>query len=332
VTKSTADLRALEAELQRTTADLARVRAAVTGVFLGHDDVVDGLMQALLAGGHVLLEGVPGLGKTTLAKSLAAALGMQFARVSFTPDLMPGDILGLRVLEEDERGRRLVLQRGPVFCNVLLADEINRATPRTQSALLEAMAEGQVTLFGETLRLPEPFLVVATQNPIELEGTWPLPEAQLDRFLVQLVLELPDAPAMAALLRSERDAPIAPALDAPRLVRARELCARVPASDDVLAHIARLVRATQPAAPEAPELVRAQVRHGAGPRGAQAVLGTARARALLAGRLHVSREDVAAVAAAALRHRLIPSFEGEAAGFDRDALVRAVLAHVERRS
>jgi MoxR-like ATPase len=332
VSTPTDTLRALEAELERGTAELARVRAAVTGTFLGHDDVVDGLMQALLAGGHVLLEGVPGLGKTTLAKALASALGMDFARVSFTPDLMPGDILGLRVLVEDERGRHLELQRGPVFCNVLLADEINRATPRTQSALLEAMAEGQVTLFGETLRLPEPFLVVATQNPIELEGTWPLPEAQLDRFLVQLVLEPPDARVLEALLRAPRPAPIEPALDAARLVRLRELCARVPASDDIVARVARLVRATQPAASEAPESVRAQVRYGAGPRGALAILGLARARALLAGRLHVTRDDVAAVAPAALRHRLIASFEGEAAGFDRDGLVRAALEHVERSS
>ena len=327
---STEDPRELEAELARNVDDLARVRATIAGTFLGHDDVVDGLLCALLAGGHVLLEGVPGLGKTTLAKALAAALGMDFARVSFTPDLMPGDILGLRVLEEDERGRRLVLQRGPVFCHVLLADEINRATPRTQSALLEAMAEHQVTLFGETLPLPDPFLVVATQNPIELEGTWPLPEAQLDRFLVQLVLEPPDAAAMAALLRAERPAAIEPVFDAARLVRVRELCARVPASDAVVELVARLVRATQPAAPEAPEAVRAQLRHGAGPRGALAVLATARARALLAGRLHVTRDDVAAVAPAALRHRLIASFEGEAAGFDRDALIRAALAHVER--
>jgi MoxR-like ATPase len=326
--ETAAELRALETELERAAADLAHLRPAIGQAFLGHEDVVDALVWALLAGGHVLLEGVPGLGKTTLAKALAAALGMDFARISFTPDLMPGDILGLRVLEEDAAGRRsLRLHRGPVFAHVVLADEINRATPRTQSALLEAMAERQVTLFGETLALPDPFLLIATQNPIELEGTWPLPEAQLDRFTFKVTLGLPSAGEIARVLNATSEAaPKVPAvLDAARLVRLRELVRRVPTSDDIVMLVARLVRATQPLAPEAPESVRTHLRHGASPRGAQAVLWTARARAFCAGRLFVTREDVAAVAAPALRHRLIPSYEGEAAGFDPDALIAAAL-------
>jgi len=331
-THAPADLAALEADLERFARDLERLRAAIGAAFLGHPDVVDQLVWALLAGGHVLLEGVPGLGKTTLVKALAAALGMDFARVQFTPDLMPGDILGLLVLEEDEGGRKSFrFQRGPVFTHVLLADEINRATPRTQSALLEAMQEEQVTLHGSTHRLPDPFLVVATENPIEMEGTWPLPEAQLDRFLFKVLLASPSEDELVEVLSATAAGPAAqvePVLDADAVRRMRALTREVPASSDLVRRIARLVRATHPDAREAPEGVRSHVRYGASPRGGQAVLWSAKARALCSGRLHVAPDDVAAVCRPALRHRLILSYEGEAAGVDVDALVDEALAAV----
>ncbi len=324
-----ADLGGLEAELEGFARDLARLRSAVGSAFLGHAEVVDQLLWALFAGGHVLLEGVPGLGKTTLVKALAAALGMDFARVQFTPDLMPGDILGLRVLEDDERGhKRFHFQRGPVFAHVLLADEINRATPRTQSALLEAMQEEQVTLHGETHRLPDPFLLVATQNPIEMEGTWPLPEAQLDRFLFKVLISPPSTEELVDVLSATASRPqtrVPAVLDATGVRRMRALVAGVPVSSDILRLVARLVRATQPGAPEAPQAVRLHVRHGASPRGGQALLWAAKARALCAGRLHTSAQDVAAAARPALRHRLILSYEGEAAGVEPDQIVLAAL-------
>jgi len=331
--RPSADLAGLEKELERGRADLARLREEIGATFLGHADVVDQLLWALLAGGHVLLEGVPGLGKTTLVKALAAALGMDFARVQFTPDLMPGDILGLLVLEEDDAGRKSFrLQRGPVFTHVLLADEINRATPRTQSALLEAMQEEQVTLHGATHRLPDPFLVVATQNPIEMEGTWPLPEAQLDRFLFKIELASPEEDELVSVLAATASASRAArpaALDAARVLRLRQLARGVPASSEIVRWTARLVRATHPASSTAPEGVRRHVRHGASPRGGQAVLWGAKARALCAGRLFVSREDLQAVARPALRHRLILSYEGEAAGVDPDELVGRALATLD---
>jgi MoxR-like ATPase len=327
------ELAALESELERGRADLARLRAGIGATFLGHAEVIDQLLWALLAGGHVLLEGVPGLGKTTLVKALAAALGMDFARVQFTPDLMPADILGLLVLEEDEAGRKTFrLQRGPVFTHVLLADEINRATPRTQSALLEAMQEEQVTLHGATHRLPDPFLVVATENPIEMEGTWPLPEAQLDRFLFKILLRAPSEDELFEVLSATSGSALSlpeRALDAARVRRLRQLARGVPASSEMVRLAARLVRATHPDAREAPEGVRRHVRYGSSPRGGQALLWSAKARALSAGRLFVAREDLEAVCCPALRHRLILSYEGEAAGVDSDALVREALAALD---
>jgi MoxR-like ATPase len=306
--------------------------AAIGRAFLGHAEVVEQLILGVFAGGHVLLEGVPGLGKTTLVKALAAALDLDFRRIQFTPDMMPSDVLGSRILEEDGGVRRFTFERGPIFASVILADEINRATPRTQSALLESMQERQVTVHGETLALEDPFLVVATQNPIEMEGTYPLPEAQLDRFALQVLVPFPSAAELTRVLAEEPLAPPAaasPANPRPVLARAdvrrlRQVVHSVPASSDVVERVARLVLATHPRA-DSPENVRRYVRHGASPRGGLALLGAARACALSRGRLHVADEDVDRVAAPALRHRLILGYEGEASGVSRDELVAAAL-------
>jgi len=272
-----------------------------------------------------MLEGAPGLGKTTLVQTLATALGLVFRRIQFTPDLMPPDVLGTRMLEEGEGGRRhFTFQPGPIFANVVLADEVNRATPRTQSALLEAMQEGQVTTFGETRSLSPPFFVIATQNPIEMEGTYPLPEAQLDRFLLKILLAAPDQGDLVAILGAttgELAQESGPVLDAQRILAMQHLVREVPASADILELVARLVRCTHPDHQRAPESIRRFVRFGSSPRGGQALILASKARALVNGRLFVSEEDLAALAGPALRHRIIPSYEGEAARSDPDELI-----------
>jgi MoxR-like ATPase len=318
-----------EADVAEMMAGVERWRAAIAARYLGHPELVEQLLCCALSGGHALIEGVPGLGKTTLVKAFAAALDLSFARVQFTPDLMPGDVLGGRILEEDEQGRRtLRFEPGPIFAHVVLADEINRAGPRTQSALLEAMAEGQVTSFGETRALPDPFLLVATQNPIEMEGTYPLPEAQLDRFQCMLRVPAPDLAELTSVLGAAskaHSAQVAPVASAADLQRWRGLVAMVPCSSEMLDFSARIVLATAPHADRSPTPVQRAVRHGSSPRGGIALLATARARALIRGRLHVSREDIAAVAAPCLRHRLILSYEGQAELVERDALVQAAV-------
>ena len=327
-----------EADLAREIEDLRRgviaLRGAIGQRFLGQDEVVEELLVALLAEGHVLLEGAPGLGKTTLSKGLASALDLSFGRIQCTPDLMPADVLGTRILEEGVGDdRRFTFQRGPVFCNVLLVDEINRATPRTQSALLEAMQERQVTVFGETHALERPFFVVATQNPIEMEGTYPLPEAQLDRFLLKVEIGSPEAKELARILEhtTGREASDGRAvLGREQLLRLQEIVRELPASSEIVALVSRLVLATHPAEPSAPESVRRFVRWGASPRGGRALLLAAKARAFLRGRLFVAEEDVAALAAPALRHRLVLGFEAESTGAKSDALVLEALVSARR--
>ena len=286
-------------------------------VIVGQQDVVLGLLVGFFAGGHVLLEGVPGLGKTLLAKSFATALGLSFKRIQCTPDLMPADILGTQIVMDRDGRKEFEFNRGPVFTNILLADEINRATPKTQSALLEAMAEHQVSVAGTTFRLEEPFFVIATQNPIEMEGTFPLPEAQLDRFLFKVFVGYPTEAELSAIIRLTTVAAIAatkPVLASDRaqawIVAAQRLVREVLVAKPVEEYIVRLVTSTRPHADDAP--VSRLLRYGASPRGAQAILMGAKVQALIDGRVNVSHEDVDRVMLPALNHRVILSFEAEA--------------------
>ncbi len=277
-----------------------------------------------------MLEGVPGLDKTELVKAFSEAIGVEFGRVQFTPDLMPADIVGTQVLEEDDHGRRqFVYQSGPLFTNLLLADEINRATPKTQSALLEAMQERSVTVGGVTRQLSRPFLVMATQNPIELEGTYPLPEAQLDRFMMKLTVRRPDVEVVEEILRrtTSRTVPEVPQVaDRDTIVEMTALGRQVPIASHLLGYVADLVEATHPDSVLATEEIRRYVRWGASPRGAQSIVLAAKVRALLDGRPHVAAADIRAAAPAALRHRLVLGYEATADGVTADDLLEAVIA------
>ena len=314
------------AQLQES---LGGLRASIGQVFLGQEQTVELMLLSLLADGHVLLEGAPGLGKTTLVRALAGALDLSFQRVQFTPDLMPGDIIGTRMLEGDAGGERhFRFVPGPIFTQVLLADEINRATPRTQSALLEAMQEKQITTWGESRKLDSPFLVIATQNPIEMEGTYPLPEAQLDRFIVKIEVAAPSEDDLVKILAhtTSTAADVVPSqLDRDDLVEAQALVRELPASTDILRRVARLVLATDPSRTTSPRQIQDAVRFGSSPRGGQAMLLLAKSRAFLEGRAFVSEADIEAVAAPALRHRLVLSYEGEASGVHPDRLVAAAV-------
>ncbi len=293
-------------------------------IIVGQERLVKAVLMAVLCEGHVLLEGVPGLGKTKLLQTLGSVLDVEFGRVQFTPDLMPADILGTNVLKEG----RFEFHRGPVFANLVLADEINRATPKTQSALLEAMQERRVTLGGETHALPRPFFVMATQNPIEMEGTYPLPEAQLDRFLFKVLVEFPSADDLMEIVRrttAGADAPVNGVVDGAALRSMGEMVRELPAAHHLLRYVATLVEATHPDSPHAPELVKRYVRFGASPRGAQALVLGGKANALLAGRPNLSAADIREVAFFALRHRLVVGYEAIADGVTTDQLVADVL-------
>ena len=327
------DSEAIREQLNQFRADFQRLRAEIAKVIVGQDDIVEGTLTALIAGGHVLLEGVPGLGKTLLVRTLAEALHLKFQRIQFTPDLMPADLIGTNiVLETPEGARRFEFQRGPVFANILLADEINRATPKTQSALLEAMQEHNVTVAGQTFSLPEPFFVMATQNPLEMEGTYPLPEAQLDRFFFKLLVKYPRFAEIEMILDRTTEAvkPRAEAIfDGPRILALSQLAREIPIAAEVRRFGIALVMATHPENEVAAPMTRQYVRYGSSPRGAQAIILAAKLRAILDNRYHVAREDIRAVAPAALRHRLILNFEGQAENIQPDQVIANVIQTVQ---
>ncbi|HYC79366.1 MAG TPA: AAA family ATPase [Planctomycetota bacterium] len=325
-----ADVAALEREMQAFRDGLDLLERSIATAVVGQKAVVEQTLCALVAGGHVLFEGAPGLGKTLLVRTLAEAVDLSFSRVQFTPDLMPADVTGTNVVvEEPGGGRRFRFQKGPIFANLVLADEINRTTPKTQSALLEAMQEGAVTVAGESHRLPDPFMVLATQNPIEMEGTYPLPEAQLDRFLLKVLVPFPSADELAEVLdRTTGPAVPSPArvLGAGQIAAFRALAKDVVTAPQVRDAAVKLVLATHPDRPGAPEIVRRYVRYGSSPRGAQALVACGKVRALRRGRPHLAVEDVLAVAPACLRHRIILNFEGEAEGVTTDRVLEAAFA------
>ena len=312
------------------------LRSEVRKVIVGHDEVITHVLIGLFAGGHVLLEGVPGLGKTLLIKTLAESLDLTFSRIQFTPDLMPGDIIGTNMIVEDASGRKqFQFQRGPVFGNILLADEVNRATPKTQSALLEGMQEGSVTVSGHANLLPSPFFVLATQNPIEMEGTYPLPEAQLDRFIFKLRVQYPALEELVEIIERTthvREIEVHRVMTGPQVMGYRDLVREIPIAAHVRDLAALIVLATHPQWERAPEMARRFVRYGASPRGAQALVLGAKVLALSEGRFNVSVDDLRAIALPALRHRLILNFEGEAEGVDVDRLITQLIDEVQTMS
>ncbi len=327
---ASADDAQIERQVSEFREDFLRLRAEIGKMIVGHGDVVDGVLTCLFAGGHLLLEGVPGLGKTLLIRTLAEALNLRFSRVQFTPDLMPADIIGTNIISEDPHtGRRgFEFQRGPLFAQIVLADEINRATPKTQSALLEAMQERSVTSAGVMHRLEEPFFVMATQNPIEQEGTYPLPEAQLDRFFFKLLVGYSDREELKTILDRTTTGylpQIEQVLDAPRILGHQALARRVVIAPHVQDFAIRLVLATHPQGAFATEMVNKYVRWGASPRGAQALALAAKIHALLDARYNVSFDDVRKAAMPALRHRLLLNFEGEAQSLSTDEVLADIL-------
>jgi MoxR-like ATPase len=318
------------ADVEALGARVGKVRAAIGKVIFGQDDVIDQVLITLLSGGHALLVGVPGLGKSRLVETLGVVLGLATKRVQFTPDLMPADIVGSEVLDETEGRRSFRFVPGPVFCQLLMADEINRASPRTQSALLQAMQEQRVAVSGAEHRLPRPFHVLATQNPIEQEGTYPLPEAQLDRFLLEVIVGYPDVAAERTMLLATTgvtDVPPSQAMTAEELLAAQALIRRVPVGEKVVETILSLVRGGRPETAE-DETVRRHVAWGPGPRAAQALMLSCRARALLAGRLSPSVDDVVALARPVLRHRMALSFSARADGVVLAEVIDGLVARV----
>jgi MoxR-like ATPase len=325
----------LERQMDSFKEEFRRVHQEISKVIVGYSDIIDDILMAILGKGHVLLEGVPGLGKTKLVQTLSDALHLRSSRIQFTPDLMPADIVGTNVVQENEAGDKFLdFQPGPIFANIILADEINRATPKTQSALLEAMQEKTVTVGKQTYKLDQPFVVLATLNPLELEATYPLPEAQLDRFFIKLKMEFPAVDDIHTILdrTTYLDEPVVERVwDAEKILQLRELALSVPISEQVQDYAIRLVMATQPTTSLAHELTKKYLRYGSSPRGAQALTIGGKVRSLLNGRSEVAFEDIRHVVLPALRHRIILNFEGEAERIDPDSILKAIVEWVPEK-
>lgn len=322
-----------QTQIQQFSARVNEIKREIGKEIIGQEKVVDQLLTVLIAGGNALLEGVPGLGKTRLVRTLSQVFDMPFSRIQFTPDLMPADITGTNIIVKTETGNEFRFREGPLFASIVLADEINRATPKTQAALLEAMQEHSVTVAGETHTLAEPYFVLATQNPMEQEGTYPLPEAQLDRFMLKIMVDFPTLDELSRIVglttvpQNEHAQKVA---DAETLLQMRAVAQEVPVAQAVRDFALRLVLATHPEVESSPETVRRFVRFGASPRAAQAIISTARVRALMAGRYNVAYEDIEALAPACLRHRIALSFEGMAEGETTEGVIANLLKTLPR--
>ena len=323
----------LEQNLERFQEKFAELKAEIQKAIVGYDELLSDTLVAVFARGHVLLEGVPGLGKTFLVQTLSKAMGLKSGRIQCTPDLMPADILGTHIVNENEEGRRVMdFERGPVFANLVLVDEVNRATPKTQAALLEVMQEGAVTAGGETMTLPKPFFVMATQNPMEMEGTYPLPEAQADRFLFKLRVHFPDRDTLVEISKrtSAFNTPeLSQVITDDELIEFQKIAADVPVADHITEYAARLVLGTHPEEEGCLDSVNQYISYGASPRGMQALIRGARIYCALEGRTAVSADDLRRVALPALRHRVIMNFQGEAESRDIDELISEVIKSVE---
>lgn len=322
-----------QTQIQQFSARVNEIRREIGKEIIGQEKVVDQLLTVLIAGGNALLEGVPGLGKTRLVRTLSQVFDMPFSRIQFTPDLMPADITGTNIIVKTESGNEFRFREGPLFASIVLADEINRATPKTQAALLEAMQEHSVTVAGETHTLAEPYFVLATQNPMEQEGTYPLPEAQLDRFMLKIMVDFPtldELGRIVGLTTVPQDEHARKVADAETLLQMRAVAQKVPVAQAVRDFALRLVLATHPEVETSPETVRRFVRFGASPRAAQAIIATARVRALMAGRYNVAYEDIEALAPACLRHRIALSFEGMAEGETTEGVIANLLKTLPR--
>lgn len=326
------NLKELEDEVTTLTSKLADLKAEIAKVIIGQEKTIDQLLITFLAGGHALLEGVPGLAKTLMIRTLSDGIDLQFRRIQFTPDLMPSDIIGTEVLEEDHSTGKKFFQfnKGPIFANIILADEINRTPPKTQAALLEAMQEFEVTYSGKTYDLDRPFFILATQNPIEQSGTFPLPEAQLDRFLLYIKIGYPESVDEFNILKSttgKRSGKVNSVINGSEIIRLQELVREIPISDELIEKVNRVIRATRPENSEV-DYVKKWVSWGAGPRAGQAMILTAKARALLKGRLSVIPEDLATIAKPVLRHRIIPNFRAQAEGITSDEITEHILKKI----
>jgi len=320
---------AIEQQVEGFQKQFTAVKQEIAKVIVGYDDIIESAIMSLLASGHVLLEGVPGLGKTKLVSTLSEVVHLKFSRIQFTPDLMPADITGTNIVREGDKGEKILeFQTGPIFANIVLADEVNRATPKTQSALLEAMEEQTVSVGKTTYKLEQPFFVLATQNPLEMEGTYPLPEAQLDRFFMKLKVDYPTAGNMSTILnRTTRleEPHVTRVLDGPQILDMRTTVRSVPIARPIQDYAVRIMMATHPNTPLSNPLATRYARCGSSPRGAQALVVGGKIRALLNNRVYVSCDDIRAVAYGALRHRLLLNFEGEAESADTDTIIKGIL-------